>query len=133
MIQGSAIRRYVYEACHYASDYPDRLRCQVIDDTIRIVQYTATNLRLIDDARMAFGYLGTIHRYDVLLIRVLATHGIKVTSLVKSDEPHNSSEVITIKFTEIPQVVNKKFGNIVAFAVVAGVIVVILGVLAIFA
>ena len=133
MIQGSAIRRYVYEACHYASDYPDRLRCQVIDDTIRIVQYTATSLRLIDDARMAFGYLGTIHRYDVLLTRVLATHGIKVTSLVKSDEPHNSSKVITIKFTEMPQVVtDKKFGVAVGVAVVVGVIAVILGV-AIFA
>ena len=133
MIQASAIRRYVYEACHYASDYPDRLRCQVIDDTIRIVQYTATDLRLIDDARMAYGYLGTIFRYDVLLTRVLAEHGIKVIDLVKSDEPYNKSKVMTIKFTEMPKVVNKKFGSIVAFAVVAGVVAVILAGLAIFA
>ncbi len=102
MIQGSQIRKYVYEAVPYASDYPDRLRCQVIGDTIRIVQYTATQLRLIDDARMAYGCQGTIYRYDVLLTRVLAKHGIKVTSIVRSNEPYNASNILTIKFVEVP-------------------------------
>jgi len=109
MIQGSQIRKYVYEAVPYASDYPDRLRCQVIDDTIRIVQYTATQLRLIDDARMAYGCQGTIYRYDVLLTRVLAKHGIKVTSIVRSNEPYNASNILTIKFVEVPLPVPEKW------------------------
>ena len=132
MIQGSQIRRYVYEAVTYASHYPDRLKCNIIDDKIRIAQCTATGYRLIDDATFAFAFSGTIHRYDVLLTEVLEKHGIKVHHIDKIHEPHNKTKVLAITFSEIPPLpVNKKSGMVGFVAI--GVIVVILGVLAIFA
>ena len=102
MVQGSQIRKYVYEAVPYASEYPDRLKCQVIGDEIRIVQYTATDLRLIDNARMAYGYQGTIWRYDGMITNVFAKYGIKVVCITKSEERQNSSHILTIKFVEVP-------------------------------
>jgi len=132
MIQSSAIRRYVYEAVPYASHYPDRLRCNVDGDKIRIAQYTATDYRNIDDATFAFAFNGTIHRYDVLLTEVLEKHGIKVHQINKIHEPDNKTKVLAITFSEVPKMVTENKKSSIVGYVLIGVIVAILSVLAIF-